>query len=327
MQQPLLRAHPERTAWFVVWCAFITFCVLVVAVPLGARYVLHYATAVRPARLEVLEGTARLTNPATGRLDAYTKDDKSVDVGEGIVIQLDDKSQVDLRFFDGSYVRIYGPSDLAVERLRAPAVAAAPVVADHAVPGGSIHVEAAQVGPPHRVVVGIRDIQGAAEQRHALRIAQARVFIGAVDEARHAAAQEAQHVAVEVGDEGAVMARIGDEEPPARRVGQHKSQRNRGIKQKVQRNVQKSAQIGWLGQACHGTVKPIGQPVERNAEQGPVGQPQRDQGNGGEPDHRPGPGHLISPQAQSNQTHGDAFEGSLQGGVQKSVKHAFAANH
>ncbi|HOG48310.1 MAG TPA: hypothetical protein PLJ35_10885 [Anaerolineae bacterium] len=115
-----MRAHPERTAWFVVWCAFITFCVLVVAVPLGARYVLHYATAVRPARLEVLEGTARLTNPATGRLDAYTKDDKSVDVGEGIVIQLDDKSQVDLRFFDGSYVRIYGPSDLAVERLRAP---------------------------------------------------------------------------------------------------------------------------------------------------------------------------------------------------------------
>jgi len=119
MQQPVLRAHPERTAWVVVWSAFVVFCVLAVAVPLGIRYVLRYATVGKPATLEVLEGTARVTNPATGRLDAVTKD-KPMAIGEGIVIQLDEKTSADLRFFDGSYVHILPDSDLTVERVRAP---------------------------------------------------------------------------------------------------------------------------------------------------------------------------------------------------------------
>jgi len=119
MQQPVLRAHPERTAWVVVWCSFAVFCVLVVAVPLGIRYVLRHATVARPATLEVLEGTARVTNPAAGRLDAVIKG-KPMAIGEGIVIQLDEKTSADLRFFDGSYVHILPDSDLTVERVRAP---------------------------------------------------------------------------------------------------------------------------------------------------------------------------------------------------------------
>lgn len=120
MEQPLMRAHPERTAWIVLWAAFIIFCVLLVATPLSIRYVLYYSTVARPATLEVLEGTARVTNPSSGRLDAYTKVDGPVSVGEGIVIQLDDKASADLRFSDGSYVHILSDSDLTIERLRVP---------------------------------------------------------------------------------------------------------------------------------------------------------------------------------------------------------------
>jgi len=120
MQQPVLRAHPERTAWVVVWIAFAIFCMLVVAVPLSVRYVLRYSTKVQPAMLQVLEGTVRVTNPATGRLDAYTRDHEPVALGEGIIIQLDEKASADVRFADGSYVHILPDSDLTLERLRVP---------------------------------------------------------------------------------------------------------------------------------------------------------------------------------------------------------------
>lgn len=118
MQQPVLRAHPERTAWVVVWGAFALLCVLAVAVPLGARYVLRYSTVARSASLQVLEGTVRVINPSSGGLDAVTKERGEVPVGEGFAISLDDKASADLRFFDGSLVHILPGSDLVVDRLR-----------------------------------------------------------------------------------------------------------------------------------------------------------------------------------------------------------------
>lgn len=120
MRQPVLRAHPERTAWIILWSAFAAFCLLVVAVPLGVRQILRYSTVARPATLQVLEGTVRVINPSTGRLDAVTKEREPVSVGEGFSITLDDKASADLRFFDGSYVHILPNSDLVVQRLRAP---------------------------------------------------------------------------------------------------------------------------------------------------------------------------------------------------------------
>ncbi len=120
MQQPLVRAHPERTAWIIVWSAFAVLCVLVVAVPLSVRHVVRYATVARPAVLQVLEGTVRVINPGSGALDAVTKERGTVEVGEGFVVSLDDKANADLRFFDGSYVHILPNSDLVIERAREP---------------------------------------------------------------------------------------------------------------------------------------------------------------------------------------------------------------
>ena len=82
MQQPLLRAHPERTAWVVLWSAFAVFCLLVVFVPLSVRYVLLYATKPQTATLQTLEGTVVVENPATGHQDVVQRD-KSLKVGEG----------------------------------------------------------------------------------------------------------------------------------------------------------------------------------------------------------------------------------------------------
>lgn len=118
MQQSVLRARPERTAWVVVWGAFALFCVLVVAIPLGVRHLLRYSTVARPASLTVLEGTVRVINPSTGSLDAVTKDRGAVQVGEGYSVMLDDRANADLHFFDGSYVHILPGSDLVVDRLR-----------------------------------------------------------------------------------------------------------------------------------------------------------------------------------------------------------------
>lgn len=119
MQETRVRARPERLAWLVLWSAFAVFCLLVVFVPLGVRHVLLYSTRARPATLQTLEGTVLVENQATGGLDAVAKD-RMAQVGEDSVLTLDEKSEADLRFFDGSYVHIRPGSLLWLERVQAP---------------------------------------------------------------------------------------------------------------------------------------------------------------------------------------------------------------
>ncbi len=119
MQQPLLRARPERTAWFVVWTAFAVFCLLVVCVPLAARYILLYSTAAHPATLQTLEGTAVIDSPATGSESAVTQDNTET-CSEGAVISLDDKSRAVLHFFEGTSVYLLPGSRVSLERSRGP---------------------------------------------------------------------------------------------------------------------------------------------------------------------------------------------------------------
>ncbi len=119
MQQPVLRAHPERSAWIVLWSAFAVFCLLVVFVPLSARYVLLYATKPQTAMLQTLEGTVVVENPATGHQEVVKKDG-TAKVGEGSEITLGEESSADLNFFDGSSVHIRPDSQIYLERVRSP---------------------------------------------------------------------------------------------------------------------------------------------------------------------------------------------------------------
>lgn len=119
MQQSVPRAHTERTAWIVVWGAFISLCLLVILVPLTARHFLLYSTLSHPARLRTLEGTALVDNQATGSTRGVTRD-KTADVTEGCEITLDDNSRAELTFFDGSSIVILPGSRLSLERMRGP---------------------------------------------------------------------------------------------------------------------------------------------------------------------------------------------------------------
>ena len=56
-------AKPERVAWVVLIFAFLAFCAIVVAVPLGARWYLHNAESDRKALVESLTGTVVVEPP------------------------------------------------------------------------------------------------------------------------------------------------------------------------------------------------------------------------------------------------------------------------
>jgi len=119
MEQALSRRRPERTAWIVVWTAFIVFCLLVVFVPLSIRHILLYSMRSHTATLQALEGTVVIENPATGHQNVVSNG-ASANVTEGSAITLDDKASADLRFFDGSSVSIKPGSQLVLERVQSP---------------------------------------------------------------------------------------------------------------------------------------------------------------------------------------------------------------
>jgi hypothetical protein len=119
MEQPLLRSHPERTAWIVVWTSFAIFCLLVVFVPLAVRHFVLHSTVTHPAELQTVEGTAVTDNPDTGTEAAIAKGE-TARISEGFVISLDESSRADLRFFDGSFIHLLPGSRVTLERSRGP---------------------------------------------------------------------------------------------------------------------------------------------------------------------------------------------------------------
>jgi len=119
MEQPALRARPERAAWLVVWAAFAVFSLLVVFAPLTVRHVLLYSTVAHPTTVQALEGTAVIDNPSTGEEFAVTKGQLRT-IDEGSVLSLDDTSRAALHFFDGSSVHLRPGSRVSLERVRGP---------------------------------------------------------------------------------------------------------------------------------------------------------------------------------------------------------------
>ena len=150
MQQPAIRAHPERTAWIVLWVSFAVFCLTVVCVPLGVRHILLYSTVSHPPTLQAVEGTAVVDNPATGGQTAVSRDGV-VSVPEGSVISLDDKSRAVLSFYDGSSVHLLPGSRLTVEAVRGPrfGMGVTPVTIHLRVASGAVKVVASDPRSPH----------------------------------------------------------------------------------------------------------------------------------------------------------------------------------
>jgi hypothetical protein len=114
-----MQNNPERLAWTVLLLAFITFCVMAVAVPLGVRWYLRNAmtnevTAVTSVRGTVLAETRKASLPIP------ITDGSTAEVEETTRIATDSTSQAILTFFNDSTLTLYGETSVRLLRTRSP---------------------------------------------------------------------------------------------------------------------------------------------------------------------------------------------------------------
>ncbi len=107
----------ERSAWILIWCSFVTFCVLVVAIPMGVRAYVLKAKEHHDATLESLSGTV-VVEPAVGSGSVPVGKGESLVISEGAVIRTDETSEAVITFFDFSNVRLSSGSSLRVDGCR-----------------------------------------------------------------------------------------------------------------------------------------------------------------------------------------------------------------
>ena len=107
--------NPERLAWIVLWLSFLTLCAMVAGGWSGVDWYLSTTTSQREARLEILSGTVLLQEPGT-RNEVNVPN--NVELREGARIRTTSGSQAVIWLFDGSNIRLWPETALAVERLR-----------------------------------------------------------------------------------------------------------------------------------------------------------------------------------------------------------------
>lgn len=121
-----MRRNPERLAWAILLMAFVTFCVIVVGVPLGIRWYLLNAEVKRTALVEPLVGTV-VVEPPLGGGPAPLSKGQNLAVSEGTVIRLDETSEAVVTFFDHSFMRLFPRTTVRLDRLRAPRFGLSPL--------------------------------------------------------------------------------------------------------------------------------------------------------------------------------------------------------
>ena len=109
----------ERVAWVVLWLAFASFCLLVVAVPVGVRAYVRGAERRERALVESVVGTV-VVEPAVGSGAVPIGKDHTMDIAEGTVVRVDETSEAVLTFFDFSNVHLAPGTTVRVDRLRSP---------------------------------------------------------------------------------------------------------------------------------------------------------------------------------------------------------------
>ncbi len=109
----------ERVAWIVLWLAFISCCLLVVAVPVGARAYVRGAERRQRARVESVAGTV-VVEPAVGSGAVPLGKDSTMEISEGTVVRVDETSEAVITFFDFSNVHLAPGTTVRVDRLRSP---------------------------------------------------------------------------------------------------------------------------------------------------------------------------------------------------------------
>ena len=114
-----MQRNPERLAWTVTLAGFVIFCILLVTLPLSARWYLTNATRAFEARVTCLEGTTVVENPEHAEAIPVVKGE-SISVPEGTVVSVDETAQAVITFFDQSLVRLFPQSSVMLMQMRAP---------------------------------------------------------------------------------------------------------------------------------------------------------------------------------------------------------------
>lgn len=110
---------PRRIAWIVLFTAFLVFCFIVTAVPLGVRYHVLHAEEKPEALVESLTGTV-IVEPPVGRGVVPLKNGEDMQVPEGSVIRVDETSEAVIVLFEQSSVRLFPGTAVRLERMRSP---------------------------------------------------------------------------------------------------------------------------------------------------------------------------------------------------------------
>lgn len=120
----VLRENPTRTAWVVMVTAFITFCVLAVAIPVLIRSYIISATIARPLAMTVVSGAVQVTPLNT--TDTRPVVDQAF-VSEGTRLQTDSKASATLNLYADDTAReflatitLYNNASLIVDASRVP---------------------------------------------------------------------------------------------------------------------------------------------------------------------------------------------------------------
>ena len=109
----------ERVAWIVLWLAFLSFCLLVVAVPLGARAYVLNAERRQRAIVESLTGTV-VVEPTVGSGAMPLGKGNTMPISEGTVVRVDETSEAVITFSDFSNVHLSRGTTVRVDKMRSP---------------------------------------------------------------------------------------------------------------------------------------------------------------------------------------------------------------
>ena len=112
-----MRKNPERLAWVVLATAFVTFCVLIISIPLGIRFYLTNTYRDQDTQLERIEGTLQVRK-ADGSAPRAVTD--SAILGPGDRVVLGNTDWATLGFFERSNVFLFGNTDVELVHVRSP---------------------------------------------------------------------------------------------------------------------------------------------------------------------------------------------------------------
>ncbi len=114
----------QRRAWTIMIAALVTFCVLVISIPLGINWFLHNSETTQETSVTLISGTVFLTPPGAQRPEGVVETVPGI--AEGSKIENDPGSQAAVSFYApdkttalGS-LQIYGGSSIDLSLMRSP---------------------------------------------------------------------------------------------------------------------------------------------------------------------------------------------------------------